>query len=398
MISRKRLNILFVATDKSYFVDEHTTFTRMYNVLRYFHNHKDFNVFVLQPDFDKEKEKPSLKQNIKTFYFRQIKVLWATLVPFTDFNPFYISKIFKIVRKYKIDLIHVDFPFGINYLRLITKIPVSYNSYNVEFIYANQIGKYFYKIPKILRPFFPMYIYLLEKYALKHVKNVNALTSTDKETFNSIYKIPKEKIFINTWGYNEDIFNNLIDKNKAREKLGVDKDKFIVIFHGSYFLANKQAIDIITDEIAPRIQDKDILFLIAGKLPNFKNKENLRFMGYLDDLKYFLYSSDVAITPVLTGSGIKTKSMDYLSAGIPIISTKLAANGLLLKNGIHGYIINRPIEDTIEKIIYLKNNPYLIKEFKANIKNLILKNFKWENILEQLASRYKEIIKLNKIR
>ena len=68
--------------------------------------------------------------------------------------------------------------------------------------------------------------------------------------------------------YNKDIFNNFIDKNKARDKLGLDKDKFIVIFHGSYFLANKQAIDIIKDKIAPRIQDKDILFLIAGKLPN----------------------------------------------------------------------------------------------------------------------------------
>ena len=396
MIPDKMLNILFVATDKSYYVDEHTTFNRMYRILNYFHKHKDFNVFVLQPDFDKGKEKEILKQNIKTFYYKQIRVLWSTLVPFTDFNPFFISKIFKIVRKYRIDLIHVDFPYGINSLRFITKIPISYNSFNVEYIYAEQVGKYFFKIPKIFRTLFTKYIYTLEKYALKHVKNVNALTLLDKKNFISIYKIPEEKIIINSWGYDKEIFYNSIDKNKAREKLGVDKDKFIVIFHGSYFLANIKAIDIIKDEIAPRMINDDILFLIAGKLPPFKNKRNLRFMGYLDNLNYFLYSSDIAITPILIGSGIKTKSFDYLSATVPIISTKLGAAGLLLKNGVHGYIVNRPIEDTIEKILYLKHNPDVINEFKKNIRNLILKHFDWEKILEQLLLRYKEIIKLSR--
>ena len=67
---KKKLNILFVATLQSYFVENQASFSRMYNNLIYFHNHKKFNVFVLQPDFDKDQEKRSLKLDIKTHYFK----------------------------------------------------------------------------------------------------------------------------------------------------------------------------------------------------------------------------------------------------------------------------------------------------------------------------------------
>lgn len=392
--SKKKVNVLFVATLQSYFVDNQASFFRMYNNLFYFHKHKKFNVIVLQPDFDKEKEKKSLKLDIKTHYFKQIKILNNTLGPFTDFNPFYIKKILEIIKKYDIDMIHIEFPFGINSLRFITKIPTSYNAHNVEYLYSQEIGKYYSKIPFFLRFLFPKYIYFIEKFAIKFVKNINAISSHDKEKFMQIYGVPEEKVIINEIGYKIDIFNEPISQERARKIIGVDKNKFIVIFHGSYYQsdANREAIDIISKKIAPQVKDKNILFLLAGDRPPIRNTKNLKFLGFVRDLKYFLYAADIAIVPIIRGSGIRTKIIDYLSAKIPIISTKKGIEGLDLEDNTHGFIIGNSIEEMIEKILDLNENPEIITEFKKNIKEFVNKNLKWEEILEKVAMRYYEIL------
>ena len=49
-------------------------------------------------------------------------------------------------------------------------------------------------------------------------------------------------------------------------------------------------------------------------MPKFKNKKNLRFLGFIRDLRHFLFSSDIAIIPIFKGSGIKVKVIDYLSS------------------------------------------------------------------------------------
>ena len=67
--------------------------------------------------------------------------------------------------------------------------------------------------------------------------------------------------------------------------------------------------------------------------------------------------------------------------------------GLILKNDKHGYIVNPqiPIEDMIEKILYLKNNPEKIKEFKRNIINLMENEYNWDKISKRIEKRYNEI-------
>lgn len=391
----RKFNILFISSDCNFFIDNNANFSRMYNNLFFFHNHKDFNVIVLQPDKERKLENISLKKNIICYYFKKFYILGNNFFTFNDFNPFFITKIIKILKKHRIDLIHMEFNYGMNILRFITKTPVSCNSYNIEYIFWEEIAKYYYKIPIFLRSLIVKYSYFLEKYAIKFAKNVNAVTYQDKKKLIELYNIPKEKIIVSSYGYVKKIFNKPIKQEEAREGLGIDKNKFIVIFHGYYLMeANIESLNLIKDKIAPQIKDENILFLIAGKkLPPYKNTRNVRYLGYVEDLREFLYSADVAIVPVLRGTGIKTKVLDYLSAIIPVISTKLGAEGLLIENGVHGYIVDVPIEDIKKRILELKNNHEKIKYFKKNIKNLLDEKYKWEEISKILANRYIDIIK-----
>ena len=48
-LKKKRYRILFISTYLNYFVNNHPSFNRMYEILNFFHRHEDFDVVVLQP-------------------------------------------------------------------------------------------------------------------------------------------------------------------------------------------------------------------------------------------------------------------------------------------------------------------------------------------------------------
>ena len=120
-------------------------------------------------------------------------------------------------------------------------------------------------------------------------------------------------------------------------------------------------------------------------------------MGFLNSLKDFIYSADVAIVPIFRGSGIKTKIIDYLSGSIPVITTREGAEGLLIRNGIHGYIVQNSVEDMIDKINILRNNQekmveYAIKQ-KQELVNLVLKNLSEE--IDKGINKFKNNLDIN---
>ena len=129
-------------------------------------------------------------------------------------------------------------------------------------------------------------------------------------------------------------------------------------------------------------------------MPNFRNQKNLKFIGFVKDLNCFLYAADLAIVPIFRGSGVRLKMIDYLSARIPMVTTKKAVEGLILKNDVHTLIIEgKNIEkEIIEKIIEVKTNPNKLRKFKENIETLLKVHYDWDIILKTLEKKYKEVI------
>ncbi|HBT70152.1 MAG TPA: glycosyltransferase, partial [Agrobacterium sp.] len=80
-------------------------------------------------------------------------------------------------------------------------------------------------------------------------------------------------------------------------------------------------------------------FVILGSvcLP-FKDRrlpDNMEMMGAVDmrtrDL--MLSIADIALNPMRSGTGTNLKMLDYMAAGVPVISTEFGARGLTITNG-----------------------------------------------------------------
>ena len=60
--------------------------------------------------------------------------------------------------------------------------------------------------------------------------------------------------------------------------------------------------------------------------------KNIIYRGYVDDLNFEINDSNIAIFPIFFGTGIKNKVLESFAAGIKVIATEIATEGIPLPN------------------------------------------------------------------
>jgi glycosyltransferase involved in cell wall biosynthesis len=111
----------------------------------------------------------------------------------------------------------------------------------------------------------------------------------------------------------------------------------IALFIGSWHQPNIEAVEKIF-EMAVKLPQ--VNFLIMGSVGlYFKDQatpKNVGFLGVVDNEEKDLILGivDVALNPMLSGSGINLKLLDYLAAGIPVITTQFGIRGLNIPDGL----------------------------------------------------------------
>jgi glycosyltransferase involved in cell wall biosynthesis len=187
----------------------------------------------------------------------------------------------------------------------------------------------------------------------------------------------------------------LKDKDEIKKELDIDKNNLVIIFHGSHFHPpNREAIDLIKNDIAPEIMkvDKDIVFVIAGfDVPVFE-EENIKSVGYVADIYSLIHAADMAIVPILSGGGTKLKVLDYMGVGLPIVTTKKGIEGINAKNGEDAIIVGDVNAKFTDAIKYLIDNKQEREKIGANARKLAEEEYDWDKIGEKLDNLYREIL------
>ena len=97
------------------------------------------------------------------------------------------------------------------------------------------------------------------------------------------------------------------------------------LFGHSGNVPNAVAKSTIIERIAPHVPE--ITFIVAGRGELESNNGNVVVIGSVDNIPKLVGDADLYIAPMTYGTGVQTKLLDPLNAGIPIISTHVGAQG-----------------------------------------------------------------------
>ena len=333
----------------------------------------NFKVSVLHSIKSKGFEDIHLKKKINVYYYRELDFFGLSDWYFTDLNPFFLIKLYNIIRKERFDIIQIEFPWGLISAKLLAKktTTIIYDSLGVESEFM-QIAITHPKFPKLLKPLAFSFSFSYEKVVCKLADVIINVSNIDQDTLIRNYKIKKSKTFliqIPSVIHKINPINFEYIKINNREKLGLPKDKVIIVFHGGLpHPPNQEAINLIENYISLNIQKTDILFVVAGNNLKKYKKRNIISLGFIDDLNDLLYAADFAIIPIISGSGMRVKCVDYIAAALPFITTKKGIEGInFLLNGVDCLIYDTVNDEFLKGIYKLYKDKKLREKLRINL-------------------------------
>ena len=335
--------------------------------------------------------------------FRDIKMFDYTFGIFRDMNPDFIAKCAGLLSDKQFDLVELQHPSGMLTVKILGRllrhqVPVVYAAHNLESEFMAETFALDKGYSRMTRRLVTQYATYLEKAIVKHVASHTTVPSErDRRLFIKKHGMDKADLSVIPFGCRFLKRVNQNEKDALKDEIGIGRNRLVVFFHGLYsHPPNKYAFRVIQDYIAPifELTDKRVLFVLGGTgMPRFE-KANVKCVGYIDDLSRFLSLADIALVPLIHGAGVKLKVLDYLGAGLPIVSTKKGVEGINVRHQEEALIVDTVDRGFIEAIRYLVGNDAERARLGANAHRLAKREHDWGKIGYKLNELYSRIVSL----
>ena len=185
------------------------------------------------------------------------------------------------------------------------------------------------------------------------------------------------------------------DPDRIREQFGIPDDATVCLFVGAFdYDPNEVAGDVVRDELAPALPDVE--FLLVGRDPPEVSRDNVHAPGYVEDLPGVLSAADVATCPLTLGSGTKLKMLDYLAAGLPIVTTDVGAQGLPLEDG-ETALVRNSWDEFADAIETLAESDELRRSLATNGRELG-RRYSWDSLFEAYDPILDELLGRSSVR
>lgn len=215
----------------------------------------------------------------------------------------------------------------------------------------------------------------------------------DAEKLSRLYDIPLDRMAVVPNGVDTQSipFTDVKARQAIKERMGLDKQK-IALFMGSWHPPNLEACRLIfrfakeTPDIQYLLMGSQCHAFIGQHLP-----PNVGLMGIVseEEKEKVFAAADVALNPVISGSGTNLKMFDYMAAGLPVITTPFGARGI--EDTSH--LIIADIDEmaaVIEKTV--KGELELERRVKA-ARRYVEENYDWAILADILKEKLNEVIR-----
>ncbi len=296
------------------------------------------------------------------------------------------------------DILICAHPWMIPFLPSSRSIPLIYDSQNCECaIKGDLLSK------TITGRFLAERVKRTERRAVRDSAMTLACSGDDLEAFVSLYGADPRHIHLAPNGVDcEEIRPpSAPEKEAARSRLGFAPG-LVVIFTGSNYAPNLQGAEFIVTRMAGEFPDVQFA-IVGGSGPMFEQgnpshlvPKNVRLAGFVEreTLLDFYRAADVALNPMFQGSGTNIKMLDYMAAGLPILTTSKGARGIEGKPGEHWLEV--PIDLMNTRLREMLASPEQVRSLGGEGRRLVEAKYDWKAISANLAEALRRLIRKKK--
>ncbi len=302
----------------------------------------------------------------------------------------------KLVRQGDYDLIHVHTPPPITDLFVLSaarkqNVP-SVLTYHCD-LELEKIGKYAVGL----------YNRALQRRVLSMADSLVVTTTGYGRTSRSVWHI-EPHVVPNAVDPTE--FHPQIDGVCIRDKLGLDRDDFMVLFVGR--LVPHKGVQHLIDAVAVLNRDmgKKAYLVVVGKGPHeiFLRErarkvrcEKVIFAGRVsrEDLPRYYAAADVFVLPSISrleAFGIVT--LEAMASGKPVLVSNIPGVRDVVDDGVEGLIIE-PLDPkgTAKKIAWVMEHPEEARRMGEMGRKKVEEKYNWSKVVEMILNVYRETVR-----
>jgi polysaccharide biosynthesis protein PslH len=180
----------------------------------------------------------------------------------------------------------------------------------------------------------------------------------------------------------------------------VRRDPRRVLFLGSLdWRPNLDAVRLLLDDIFPAVRAAEpgaTLALVGRHPPGWLTERVPREPGVelhadVPDVRPFLGGSGVLAVPLRVGGGSRLKILEALATGLPVASTRVGAEGLLLRPGEH-YTAAEPAEMAAALVEAVRRPGPLLAQAEAG-RRVVLERYDWAGLADRLEEVWRKAVR-----
>jgi glycosyltransferase involved in cell wall biosynthesis len=310
-------------------------------------------------------------------------------------NNYVLSELERMYQNRQYDIIHCEHSAtalaGL-FLKQKYDVLLGHRMHNIEWKiwerYANE-----YKPNSLKKYFVKKQSNLLKKFEIDFYSKANinfSITDTDRDY--ALSNNPSANIMTSSIGVDPERWkiNNNIERN--------ENELIIATTYG--WIHNINGLKWFIEKVLPIIQKEipNIKLTMLGKnIPDyFKNHPNkaVNPVGYVDSVSYHLNRANLYIAPLFVGSGIRVKILEAMAMELPVIATKISAEGIKEEESItdNGLFVSDDPTFQAHKIIELIKNKKNRNDYGRKAREYVLQNFDWKTNIQIMLNKYKELL------
>ncbi|MEV8147987.1 glycosyltransferase family 4 protein [Arthrobacter sp. NPDC080073] len=117
---------------------------------------------------------------------------------------------------------------------------------------------------------------------------------------------------------------------------------------------------------------------------------NYKFIAWAEDYLAVLRKADIVLLPDSVGTGLKNRAIQSLAAGVPVVGTSIAMEGLDLRNGIDAFVVDSAEASKVPLQKLVADRALRLRIGEAG-RSRVIQEFGTKSVVKRWIDTYSEI-------